>query len=92
MRVHEVAGDRVIKQRVTGRFEGFDFGGTKFEAGVLFLMQLFTQFMGVLILQAGSIIIQKTLDARLILLENRMPCDFGAELFGLGHDGGIVVK
>ena len=90
--VHEITGDRVIKQGIPGRFKRLDLRRGQFNAGMLFLMQLFAQFMGSPILHAGIIIIEETLDARLILQENRMPCDFRAEFLGLGQDGGIVGK
>lgn len=48
--VHEIAGDRVIKQGVTSGFEGFDFRGSGLETCMLFLMQGFTEFMHGLIL------------------------------------------
>ena len=90
--VHEITGDRVIKQGIPRRFKRLDLRRAQFNAGVLFLMQLFAQFMGAPILHAGIIIIEETLDARLILQEYRMPCDFRAEFLGLDQDGGIVGK
>lgn len=89
--VHELAGRRVFKQRIPRRFEGRDLGSAKLDAGMLLLMQLLPQLMHVLILRAGDLIVQEALDTGLELNEQRIRGDFGAEVFGLGNDGGIVL-
>ena len=63
----EITGDFIFKKRVAGTLELADFRRTQLHAGVLLVMQLLTTLMDALVLEAGGVVVQETLDVRLEL-------------------------
>lgn len=83
---HEIAGNVIVKQRITGGFEFLDLRGTQLNTSVLLVMQLLAALMNALVLEAGSIIVEEKLNLFLKLDEGRIAGDLRTELAGFFDD------
>jgi hypothetical protein len=88
----EIAGDFVFKQRVPGTFELANFHGSQLHASVLFMMQLLAPLVDALVLEAGGVVGQETLDVGLKLDERGIAGDLSAKFLGFRNHGRIFSK
>lgn len=67
LRREEITGDFIFKKRVAGTLKLADFRCTQLHAGVLLVVQFLAPLMDALVLKAGGVVVQETLDVRLKL-------------------------
>jgi hypothetical protein len=85
----EIAGDFVFKERVASAFKFADFGGTQLDAGVLFVVKLFTALVDALVLEAGLVVGDEALNVGFELEVGRITGDQGAEFLGFNDHGSV---
>ena len=89
LRGQEIPGNFVFKERLAGSLELTDLSSSQLHSGMLLVVQFLTAFMDTLVLQAGGIVIQETLNTLLKLEKQRIAGDLCAQLPGFHDDGGI---
>lgn len=85
----EITGDLVLEKGIAGTFKFADFRSTQLDAGVLLLVKFLAALMDALILEAGGIVVEETLDVGLELEKCGILGDLGAKFLGFGDHGGV---
>jgi hypothetical protein len=90
--IHEINGNLVVKQRVTGTLEFANLGGAQLDPGVLLLMQRFAAIMHGLVLKLGRIVREKFLHDFLKFIHALVVGEFGTEFQSGIHDSRFAGK